>query len=342
MTQVPGSVLQAWSLQGSTLSEIASGLINQTFLVSNGERRWVLQCLHPIFSAEIHQNIHAVTSHLAKKGLATPQLVPTDGGQLFEAHEQKIWRLMTYVAGENVEQFSGPENARAAGALVAQFHRALVDLDHVFVGVRKGVHDTQHHLQVLDEALDNHQDHRLYKDADALAQKMKSMRENILDFSSLPDRTSHGDLKCSNLMFDSDGQGLCLIDLDTLGPMPWPVELADAFRSWCAPYREDDPNIHFDLDIFEAGLDGYFTSAKNIWTDAEKDALVPAVATICFELSSRFLADALNESYFGYDAERYDSRGAHNLARAKSQWALCSSVLEHQDKLQQLVRQATA
>ena len=342
MAQVPGSVLQAWSLQGSALTEISSGLINQTFLVSSGERQWVLQCLHPIFSADIHQNIHAVTSHLAQKGLATPQLVPTDAGHLFEVYEQKIWRLMTYVQGQNVEKFSGPQNAHAAGALVAQFHLALLDLDHVFVGVRQGVHDTQHHLRVLDEALANHQDHRLFKDANELAQKMQAMRENVLEFSSLPDRISHGDLKCSNLMFDVNGQGLCLIDLDTLGPMPWPVELADAFRSWCAPYREDDPSIYFDPEIFEAGLMGYFSAAKNIWTDQEKGALVSAVATICFELSSRFLGDALNESYFGYDAERYNSRGEHNLARAKSQWALCASVLEQTEKLQQLVQQATA
>ena len=50
----------------------------------------------------------------------------------------------------------------------------------------------------------------------------------------------HGDPKISNLMFarDSD-RGLCLIDLDTLGPMPIALELGDALRSWCNPAAED-------------------------------------------------------------------------------------------------------
>ena len=76
-------------------------------------------------------------------------------------------------------------------------------------------------------------------------------------------------------MFDKQGKGLCLIDLDTLGPLPWPVEMADAFRSWCAPCQEDDPDAYFDLVLFESALKGYFSTMASLWTQEEKAALVP-------------------------------------------------------------------
>ena len=238
-------------------------------------------------------------------------------GRLFETVQGAHWRVSTFVAGKNVEQFASPQQAEQAGQLVAQFHEALLDLEHHFVGGRDGVHDTKKHLTVLDEALVAHADHRLFEPASKLAQEMQPSRSAILDFERLPLRVGHGDLKCSNLMFSAANDGLCLIDLDTLGPMAWPVGLADAFRSWCAPFSEDDENIHFDVTVFESALKGYFPSMKHHWSVEERDALVPAVMTICFELSTRFLADALRENYFGFDDQKYPARGEHNLAALK-------------------------
>ena len=43
---------------------------------------------------------------------------------------------------------------------------------------------------------------------------------------------------------------------------------------------------------------------------------------ISLELAARFCADALNERYFGWDAERFAGRGEHNLHRAHGQHSL--------------------
>ena len=40
---------------------------------------------------------------------------------------------------------------------------------------------------------------------------------------------------------------------------------------------------------------------------------------MALELAVRFAADALRESYFGWDAERFESCGHHNLVRARGQ-----------------------
>jgi hypothetical protein len=46
------------------------------------------------------------------------------------------------------------------------------------------------------------------------------------------------------------------------------------------------------------------------------------VEVISLELAARFLADALQESYFGWNRERFSSAGEHNLVRARGQWSL--------------------
>ena len=73
----------------------------------------------------------------------------------------------------------------------------------------------------------------------------------------------HGDPKINNLLFDAaTGRALCFIDLDTLGRMPLPLELGDAFRSWCNPAGEDNRQSAFALDLFAAAVDGYAAGAR--------------------------------------------------------------------------------
>ena len=48
-----------------------------------------------------------------------------------------------------------------------------------------------------------------------------------------------------------------MIDLDTLTHMPLPLEMGDAFRSWCNPRGEDHSRAEFRLDLFGAAIRGY-------------------------------------------------------------------------------------
>ena len=155
----------------------------------------------------------------------------------------------------------------------------------------------------------------------------------------LPARLVHGDPKINNILFDlvSD-KALCLIDLDTLGRMPLPLELGDAFRSWCNPRGEDDQGSAFSLELFRGAIEGYAAGAAGWIAPAEYKAIVPATLTIYVELAARFCADALNESYFGWDAGRYPSRSAHNQLRASSQLAAARSLLDVRGAAEEVVR----
>ena len=99
-------------------------------------------------------------------------------------------------------------------------------------------------------------------------------------------------------------QAICLLDLDTMGPMSIDVELGDAWRSWCNPAGEDEGSAHLDLSLFEASASAYL--AHHSLSPQEREGLVPGVERIALELAARFAIDALEERYFGFDPQGND------------------------------------
>ena len=102
-------------LDGATVAPFGAGLINQTYLVSRGPARFILQRLSPIFSAAINGNIEAVTRRLAEQGMVTPRVLPAREGQLaIDLREKGLWRLQTFVDGASFDVVQSPAQARAA------------------------------------------------------------------------------------------------------------------------------------------------------------------------------------------------------------------------------------
>ncbi|MCA9710658.1 MAG: phosphotransferase [Myxococcales bacterium] len=327
------ALVPAFGLHAARVEPLGRGLINDTFAVDDDDgARFVLQRVHPVFDPRIHLNIAAVTEHLARRGLITPRLVPSREGRPWIEHEGEAWRLMTRVEGVSLDVVREPEQARAAAELLGRFHSALGDLDHEFVGLRQGVHDTPAHLRRLTEAVAEHQGHRLWAEVEPLARAIVARAERLPPLSGLRARPVHGDPKLDNVLFEAaQGPGSqrarCWIDLDTVAPMPLAVELGDAWRSWCNPRGENDARARFDLEIYRASLGGYRQGCTLPIDAAEREALLHGVEWITLELSARFAADALQERYFGWDRERFAAAGEHNLLRARGQWALHEAVL---------------
>lgn len=319
--------------EAAQVASLGTGLINDTFEVRSAAGRFVLQRVNPIFDPLIHHNIRAVTERLAVRGLETPRLVDSvDGTAWIDLGEGGVWRLWTFVEGACFDVPSDGRQAQAAGALVASFHRALEGLDHDFVGRRLGVHDTAQHLRRLGAALERHRAHRLHRQVEPLARRIFGAAERLPRGPRLPKRIGHGDLKFSNLRFagtepERCWQARCLIDLDTVGPIQLAHELGDAWRSWCNRGGEDAADPRFDLGLFEAAWTGYRDHLGAPLSADQRRALLYAVDGISLELSARFATDALVESYFGWDPERYETAGEHHLARARCQWRLYESCV---------------
>lgn len=343
MSSLPPEVGAAYPGLAIEPDPYGTGLINVTRKGRIGEKDVVVQRVHPAFAGTVHEDIEAVTAHVEAKGLATPRLVRAKDGALFAVDDEgRPWRVLTFVDGASTDRMRGAEHALRAGHLLGRFHAALDDLDHAYVHVRPGVHDLSYRFDGLARALAAHQSHRLAGEASRLAEEISAVRGELATLDVSRHRHAHGDLKVSNLLFDREGAGVALVDLDTLARMPWPFEIGDALRSWCNPHGEDRETPEIDEAIFEAALRGFARgTAGALDLDPIEIELVPrGIFTIATELAVRFLTDALDESYFGWDSARFATRGDHNLARAKGQWHLAKSVRSVMSRLEKTATSA--
>lgn len=338
----PDVVLQAFGAAGCVARPLGAGLINQTWEVPDSPRgRFVLQRLHPVFRAEVNEDIEAITRHLAARGLTTPRLLPTAAGALWAEAGGATWRALTWIDGVALDRLESPAQAREAGLALARFHRAVSDLDHEFRSVRPGVHDTARHLANLRQALVAHRAHPRFAAVEPLARQILAAADALEPLPAVPPRIVHGDPKVNNILFSADrSRAICLVDLDTLSRMALPLELGDAFRSWCNPGGEDRDRAWFSLELFAAGVGGYAAGAGGLVISAEWHSIVAATETIYVELAARFCADALNESYFGWNPQAFPSRSEHNQVRAESQLLAARSLAGQRAAAQAAVRAA--
>src|SRR5262245_36145169 len=103
------AVLEAFGIAAEPVRRATSGLINSTWYVrSRAGVPLVLQRVNPIFSPAVNEDIAAVTEHLAAKGVLTPRLVPTRSGALWAEHGGAVWRVLTWIDGENRDALDSP------------------------------------------------------------------------------------------------------------------------------------------------------------------------------------------------------------------------------------------
>jgi Ser/Thr protein kinase RdoA (MazF antagonist) len=357
VTPVPAEVLAAWGWGPELeLTRLTGGLINATFAVhQDGAPIAVVQRLHPVFGPSVNLDLEAVTRHLAARGLETPLLVRTTAGAAWHLEAPpagpgeaagagtrgRVWRALTWVDGVSVATVPDLRWAAAGGELVGRFHRAVRDLDHRYHFTRAGVHDTAAHLARLRERVasapepDEPTARQLVGEARELGATILAAAAALPPLPDTPRRHCHGDLKIANLMFRGDGaapRATSLVDLDTLGLGTLAFELGDAMRSWCNPPGEDVAAARFELATFAAAMGAWRDVAGHLATAEEQASVVAGLETVCVELAARFCVDVFDDSYFGWDPERFASRRAHDLRRAQGQLALAASVREQREE----------
>lgn len=322
------AVIKAYALDVVNLTRVTQGLVNLTLkITSRNGACFALQRLHPVFGPGVDHNLERVTAHLAARGALTPRLLRTRDGALAVEHDGARWRVLSWVAGQAFDFLAQPAQAAQAGGLLARFHGLLADFTEDLIVERAPIHEFARHRARLTVVRVAARAHRLGDEVAQAMGQLDALRAAHAAPRATPARLVHGDPKISNVLFDESGtQALCLVDLDTLARMALPLELGDALRSWCNPRHEDDPRARFEMDLFAAAVGGYGAAARAFVSADEAAAIVPATLEIHLELAARFLVDTLEESYFGWDAARYASRGAHNLARARGQLAAAASL----------------
>jgi hypothetical protein len=344
--QVHGEFLEA--------APYGRGHINDTYCASFDQGgapiRYIFQCInHRVFKdpVSLMENIQRVTGHLAKKSAGVSEqtrrvltLIPTHDGKPYHRDPQgNYWRVYVFIEKartfETVE--SAPQAFQAARAF-GQFQKLLADLPaprlHETI---PDFHHTPRRFAALEKAIavDTANRAALAKPEISFALNRKAMTGVLLD-ENLPERVTHNDTKFNNVMLDdATGEGMCVIDLDTVMPGLALYDFGDMVRTTTSPAREDERDlskVKMQLPMFEALVRGYLATAAEFVTPAEKRLLPFSGKLITFEIGIRFLTDFLSgDSYFKVHRE------GHNLDRCRTQFKLIESIEEQEEAMQELV-----
>jgi Ser/Thr protein kinase RdoA (MazF antagonist) len=342
----------AWGLSpDARFAPLGSGLINRTFLVTDDRRRRVLQCLNTqVFRdpAQVMRNCHTVTAHLGREraagryDYAVLQLVPTLAGEPAAIlTDGTWWRMYDHVPNTRTHDTADDialvfEAGRGFGAFTA----ALSGIDPDDVGdVIPHFHDP---VSRFDAFLAAMKADRVGRAATAQSECEAALGyRDVLDHwralrdAGLPWRVTHNDCKLNNLLFDAEGHARCVIDLDTVMPGSLLFDFGDMARTMVSPVPEDSTELaRVDVrrDHFGALARGYVAGCGALLTPLERRNLVFAARLVTGIMALRFLTDWL-------DGDRYyrTDRPAHNLERARNQFALFGVLTAQAESLQELV-----
>jgi Ser/Thr protein kinase RdoA (MazF antagonist) len=335
-----------------------NGHIHDTYLVTvdcgGTAVRFILQRLNTrVFprTRELMENVERVTAHLS--GLVEPgpdrerralHLIPTrEGADWHVDGEGSWWRMYQFVEGaRSVEQVQSPAQCFEAGRAFGRFQKELSGM----AGPRLHetipyFHHTPRRFAALEDAIaaDVAGRARFAGPEIAFAMARKGMVSRLLE-AGLPERVTHNDTKINNVLLDDvTGEGVCVIDLDTVMPGLAPYDFGDMVRTATNPAAEDERDldrVFSRFDYFEALVRGYLDSAGGFLTREEKELLAFSGRLITFEIAIRFLTDYLcGDTYFKVHRE------GHNLDRTRTQFRLVESIEAQERLMEQVVRSLT-
>jgi thiamine kinase-like enzyme len=324
-----------------------SGHINDTYCAifdqAGTVARYILQRInHNIFKKPVSlmENIQRVTTHLAGKMSGEPDfsrrvltLIPVRNGLFYHHDEQgNYWRAYLFI--EKAKTYDAVESAGQAfeaARAYGRFQKLLADLPAPRLhDTIPDFHHTPKRFAALVKAIENDAANRAgLAKAEIDFALQRAAIVDVLINSKLPERVTHNDTKFNNVMLDDvTGEGVCVVDLDTLMPGLTLYDFGDMVRTTTSPAKEDEldlTRVAMQLPMFEALLKGYLTFAVDFLTPAEKRLLAFSGKLITFEIGLRFLTDFLGgDTYFKVH------RNGHNLDRCRTQFKLVESI-EHQE-----------
>ena len=343
--------LAAFDFGGEVVGAVryGSGHINDTFCVHTqpGEgpcRRFILQRIsaaafhHP---DQVMANIASVTAFL-RRAIAeaggdpsreTMTVLPSrDGRSFYSDSEGGAWRVYPFI--ENTVCLQAAETPKlfaASARTFGRFQRMLKDYpaDTLYETIPH-FHDTEDRLAKLKAAVEADVMGRV-KDVQP---ELDFVRKREADCSvalqalrdgKLPLRVTHNDTKLNNVLIDRDsGEGICVIDLDTVMPGLSINDFGDSIRFGANHSAEDERDlskVNFDLSLYEVYTQGFLEGAGGALTPAELDYLPWGAKLMTLECGIRFLTDYLDgDHYFRIHRE------GQNLDRCRTQFKLVADM----------------
>ncbi|GHT09671.1 hypothetical protein FACS189415_7370 [Bacteroidia bacterium] len=333
------------------------GHINETLktIDEQGNSKYILQHInHAIFTdVELLQNnIHAVTTHIRKKLEAAGEkeidrkvltFLPTKDGKSYYFDGDSYWRVCLYIAGSQTIDELNVHSAYEAGKAFGNFQSMLADIpDGVLGETIPNFHNMEFRLQQFNDALQANAAGRLEEVQDLVAEINKRaeamcIQEKLYREGTLKKRINHCDTKVNNILFDKDGNVLCVIDLDTVMPGFVLSDIGDFIRTGCNTGAEDDENldnVKVNTEIFETYARGYMETAKDFLTPQEIKLLPYGGRLLTYMQTVRFLTDYLNgDTYYKIHSPK------HNLQRTRAQFKLLQELEAKASEMDAIIAQ---
>ena len=338
-------IVAGFAPEGEVLSvePFGNGLINDSYKVTTQGTApdYVLQRINHLVFKDVEmlqRNIEAVTSHIRRKLEAQGEedidrkvlsFVAGPDGKTYRFDGESYWRLMVYIPRSRSFEAVTPQYAECAGEAFGQFEKMLADLPVTLGEVIPDFHNIEFRLRQLRDAVEADSAGRLAEVRDIVAEIEKRadrmcLAEQLHREGKLPKRVCHCDTKVNNMLFDENGDFLCVVDLDTVMPSYVFSDFGDFMRTGANTGAEDDSDlgkVGFNMDIFRAFSKGYLRSAGAFLTPIEIENLPYGAALFPYMQTVRFLADYLNgDTYYKI---LYPE---HNLVRTRAQFRLLESV----------------
>ncbi len=351
-----GAAARQFRIDGDFLcaAPYGSGHINDSYCAvfdQAGVRvRAILQRInHSIFKdpPALMQNIQRVTSHLATQVAGAPdgsrrvlELIPARDGRAWHVDAGgNYWRGYRFIDGARTyDAVERTEQAFQAARAFGRFQQMLAGLPAPRLhDTIPDFHNTPKRFRALEQAIVSDVEGRaiLAKPEIEFALARKSITSILLD-ANLPERVTHNDTKFNNVMLDDvTGEGICVIDLDTVMPGLALYDFGDMVRTTTSTAREDEQDlsrVSLLFPLFEALVRGYLSSAGGFLARSERRHLAFSGKLITFEIGIRFLADYLaGDTYFKVHRDR------HNLDRCRTQFKLVESIEQQEERMERLV-----
>ncbi len=354
-------IVAQFNIEGAVteVKPLGNGLINTTYkVVTEGAAPdYVLQNVNTAIFPDMDMlmaNIVAVTNHIRAKyeaeGVADIErkvlrFVPAKDGKYYHFDGEKHWRVMVFIPDTISQSGVTPESSYIVGETFGNFQAMLADIPVQLGETIKDFHNMEFRLQQLREAVAENKAGRLAEVqwlVDELEKRAEEMckGERLHREGKLPKRICHCDTKVDNILFDKDGNVLCVIDLDTVMPNYVFSDFGDFLRSAANTGKEDDKeldNVNFNMEIFKAFAKGYVKSARVFLTPVEIENLPYAATLFPYMQTVRFLADYINGDTY-YKTQYAD----HNLVRSKAQFKLLQSAEAHLAEMQAFIAEQLA
>jgi Ser/Thr protein kinase RdoA (MazF antagonist) len=332
----------------ASVKPFGSGLINNTWLISENENDFILQRInHNVFKQpfDIATNIGLICEYLKTNHPGHLFICPRKtitGYEMIFIKEEGYFRLFPFL--KNSYTTDVVISSSQAYEAAKQFGRFTNLLSAFPVDQLKITLPDFHNLPLryvqFETAIKEGNKERI-KQAAAIVSFLKSqyeivtISERISNNTAFKKRVTHHDSKISNVLFDENNKGLCVIDLDTVMPGYFISDFGDMMRTYLSPVSEEEKDlskIEIRDEYFKAISDGYLNEMGNELSAVEKKYLVYAGKFMVYMQTLRFLTDHLNnDAYYGAKYE------AHNFIRANNQAALLKKIIEKEKLLQKLV-----